>query len=116
MRLELRDYPELIAEKELAVLRLERQRDRDKSSLEAAINAIDREIAFDENLKNDHQRRARRHEMLTSQAWFEELTERIERTEVEIRKLVIELNLLRNQFSIEKLLLRERVALSEMAA
>jgi hypothetical protein len=54
--------------------------------------------------------------MLTSQAWFEELTERIDRTEAEIRKVVIELNLLRNQFSIEKLLLRERVALSELAA
>lgn len=116
MRLELRDYPELIAEKELAVLRLERQRDRDKNSLESAINAIDREVAFDENLKNDHQRRARRHEILTSQAWHEELTERIDRTEAEIRKAVIELNLLRNQFSIEKLLLRERVALSELAA
>lgn len=116
MRLELRDYPELIAEKELAILRLERQRDRDKSSLEAAINAIDREIAFDENLKNDHQRRAKKHTMLTEQAWYEELTERIDHTEAQIRRLVIELNLLRNQFSIEKLLLRERVALSELAA
>src|SRR5579883_3012433 len=112
MRLELRDYPELIAEKELALLRLDRQITRDKNALESAINEIEREIAFDEELRNDHQRRAKKHEMLTSQAWYEELTARIAETEGEIRRMSIELNLLRNQFSLEKLLLRERVAMA----
>src|SRR5581483_6441550 len=109
MKLELRDYPELMAEKELALLRLDRQLSRAKSSLDSAVNEIEREIAFDENLKNDHQRRAKKHEMLTSQAWYEELTERIDLTETEVRRLTIELNLLRNQFTLEKLFLRERV-------
>ena len=114
MKLDLRDYPELIAEKELALLRLDRQVNRDRSSLDLAVNEIERDVAFDENLKNDHQRRAKKHEMLTSQPWHEELTDRIDQTEAEIRRLTIELNLLRNQFSLEKLLLRERVALAEI--
>ncbi len=113
--MELRDYPELIAEKELAILREERHLNIDRSALEQAISEIDRQVAFDEGLKNDYQRRARKQELLVSLDWYANLNERIQRADGEIRRLGIELGLLRNQFSIERLLLRERVALAEVA-
>ena len=113
--MELRDYPELIAEKELAILREERHLNIDRSALEQAVSEIDRQVAFDDGLKNDYQRRARKQELLTSLDWYANLNERIQRADGEIRRLGIELGLLRNQFSIERLLLRERVALAEVA-
>ena len=114
--MEIRDYPELIAEKELSILRRERHLAIDRNTIDHAIAEADRQIAFDETLRNDHQRKARRQEILHRLEWFEEVDDRIHATEEEVRKLSIELNLLRNQFSVERLLLRERVALAEVAA
>ena len=113
--MELHDYPELIAEKELAILREERHLNIDRNAMEQAITEIDRQVAFDETLKNDYQRKSRRQELLVQLEWYQSLNDRIQRTEGEIKRLGIELGLLRNQFSIERLLLRERVALAEIA-
>ncbi len=114
--MELRDYPELIAEKELAIMREERHLNIDRSAIEQASAEIDRQVEFDDSLTSDGQRRARKAELLGNLDWYANLNERVQRAESYIRRNTIELGLLRNQFSIERLLLRERIALAEETA
>lgn len=112
----LTQYPEAIAGLQRRLLRTDQQIRQLSESVAIFSAAIDRQIAFDPTLKNDAQRRARRTELLESDGDY--ITASISLKEAQDRRedLLIELQLLRNQFSVLKLGMREAIALKEMAS
>jgi hypothetical protein len=109
----LSKYPAAIAQVENELLQID-QRMRSIQSTKGAQSAfIDREVAFDESLKNDVQRKARRSDLLQCDAdyqqiliCYQELCDRRER-------LQIELSLLRNEFTVLKLEVRRSIVFQE---
>ena len=113
--MKLIDYPVAIAERQRQFLRSEQHIRRLQDILNRLTAEIDTEIAFDSELRNDAQRKAKRLEMMASpdyrRAVTNLLTAQDERAEIEI-----DLNLLRNQFSVLKLQLRDAIASRELQA
>jgi hypothetical protein len=114
MQLTLADYPDAIAELER---RLNLQ-NRQIGTLQAAIVEIEAEvdgkIAFDANLKNDAQRKAKRTELLADTFYQKCLADCQEATDRR-SEVQIELDRLRNLFTIAKLDKRETIAQLEQA-
>lgn len=109
----LLDYPAAIAQKQHELLRAEQHIRRLQDVLNRLVAEIDTSIAFDPDLRNDAQRKARRIELMKAPEYRKALSNlqiaNDQRTELEI-----DLNLLRNQFSILKLELRESLANREL--
>ncbi len=112
----LSEYPIAISNTQKKLLKLEKQIRKLEEFLTSAYNAIDREIAFNSELKNDAQRKAKRQELIASSA--EIVTNGIDLQNLKDKQasLEIDLQLLRNQFSIMKLEKREAIALLEVQA
>lgn len=113
--MKLIQYPQAIAETERQLLKATQALRAAQAELDQLNAAIDSEIANNSELKNDAQRKAKRSDLMSEQLYQECLKEwqyqADNRTAVEI-----ELNLLRNQFTVQKLLLRESIALRELQA
>lgn len=111
--MKLVDYPAAIAEKERQLLRAEQHLRRLQDIVNRLTAEIDTEIAFDNELRNDAQRKAKRLELMGAaeyrKAWTNLQIAQDDRAELEI-----DLNLLRNQFSVFRLQLRERIADREL--
>lgn len=111
--MKLIDYPVAIAEKQRQFLQSEQHIRRLQDILDSQTAAIDMEIAFDIELRNDAQRKAKRLELMHSPEYRRAVTNlqiaRDEQSEIEI-----DLSLLRNQFSVLKLQLRETIATREL--
>ncbi|MCU0524624.1 MAG: hypothetical protein MUF72_07340 [Elainella sp. Prado103] len=109
----LLDYPAAIAQKQRELLRSEQHIRRLQDVLNRLVAEIDTSIAFDPELRNDAQRKAKRIEFMKSPEYRKALSNlqiaNDQRTELEI-----DLNLLRNQFSVLKLELRESLATREL--
>ncbi len=107
------DYPAEIAEKQRQLLRIEQHIRRLQEIVNRLTAEIDTAIAFDSDLKNDAQRKAKRLELMSAADYRKAITNLLmaqdERAEIEI-----DVNLLRNQFSVLKLQLRETIATREM--
>lgn len=102
------DYPDAIAQKQRQLLQTEQQIRRIQEALNNITAAIDTTIAFDTTLKNDAQRKARRTEMLRK-AEFRNALNNLQLTQDRRTEIEIDLNLLRNQFAVLMLELRESV-------
>ncbi len=102
------DYPDAIAQKQRQLLQTEQQIRRLQEALNNITAAIDTTIAFDTTLKNDAQRKARRTEMLRK-AEFRNALNKLQLTQDRRTEIEIDLNLLRNQFAVLMLELRESV-------
>jgi len=111
--MKLVDYPVAIAEKERQLLRAEQHLRRLQDIVNRLTAEIDTAIAFDSKLRNDAQQKAQRLELMGAadyrKAWTNLQTAQNDRVELEI-----DLNLLRNQFSVFRLQLRERIADREL--
>jgi ABC-type proline/glycine betaine transport system ATPase subunit len=109
----LLDYPAAIAQKQRQLLQAEQHIRRLQDVLNRLTAEIDTTIAFDTELRNDAQRKARRIELMKSADYRKAATNlqiaQDQRTEIEI-----DLSLLRNQFSVLKLELRESLAAREL--
>uniref|UniRef100_B8HKQ5 Uncharacterized protein n=1 Tax=Cyanothece sp. (strain PCC 7425 / ATCC 29141) TaxID=395961 RepID=B8HKQ5_CYAP4 len=112
----LTQYPEAIAGLQRRLLRTDQQIRQLSESVAIFSAAIDRQIAFDPTLKNDAQRRARRTELLESDGDYIAASIALKEAQDRREDLLIELQLLRNQFSVLKLGMREAIALKEMAS
>ena len=114
MQLTLPEFPNAIAEFER---RLNLQ-NRQISTLLAAIveieGEVDGKIAFDANLKNDAQRKAKRTELL-AESFYQKCLADCEEAQDRRREVEIELERLHNLFTIAKLQMRHATAQLEQA-
>ena len=114
MQLTLAEFPDAIAEFER---RLNLQ-NRQISTLLAAIveieGEVDGKIAFDANLKNDAQRKAKRTELL-AESFYQKCLADCEEAQDRRREVEIDLERLQNLFTIAKLQMRHETAQLEQA-
>lgn len=113
---QLQAYPEAIAQLQRKLLKVDQRIRQLSESVTILMAAIERQIAFDAALKNDSQRKARRVELMESDSDYISATIALKAAQDRRESLLIELQLLRNQFSVLKLDLREAIANKELAA
>ncbi|KAM3093197.1 hypothetical protein ACKFKF_29680 [Phormidesmis sp. 146-12] len=111
--MKLNEYPPAIAKCQHELLKLEAQVRLHKEKIESLTAAADREIAFDGTLKNDQQRKAKRFEILTEDDTYELAMTQLGRLELDRAVHQIELELMKNTFSVLKLAQREAIARME---
>jgi hypothetical protein len=106
----LNDYPTAIAQVQRQLLKLTQQLRAVQESVGFCLSAIDRQIAFDQSLKNDNQRKARRAELMETDPDYIQALLELRRVEDDRVDLEIDLQLLQSQFSVLKLERREAIA------
>ncbi|MDX2229346.1 MAG: hypothetical protein NW220_06895 [Leptolyngbyaceae cyanobacterium bins.349] len=111
--MKLIDYPVEIAEKQRQLLRTEQHVRRLQDIINRLTAEIDTAIAFDSDLRNDAQRKAKRLELMSAPD-YRRAAANLQITLDERAEIEIDLNLLRNQFSVLKLQLREAIAAREL--
>jgi hypothetical protein len=112
----LRQYPTAIATKQLELLELRQTTRRVKDAIALRESLIESAIAFDPDLKNDGQRKAKRIELTQTDQDLIELTERLSELDSQQQRVEIDLNLLLNKFAIAKLEKRQTIAQLETEA
>lgn len=110
----LSEFPLAIARIERQQLRLSKKIRTAQAHLDKLTGEIECKIATDPELKNDQQRKARRLELLNSGDY--QTAQTILNTYSDRRiALDINLSLLRNQFSVAKLEVRQTIARDELS-
>ena len=105
----LNQFPNKIAEAETKILGLDRQVAIHKENISFMDGEIELQIASNKELKNEQQRKTKRLELRQQPDYLQakaELTEATEKRD----KAQIDLNLIRNQFSVAKLEMRQQIA------
>ncbi len=109
----LLDYPANIAQKQRELLQAEQHIRRLQDVLNRLTAEIDTTIAFDTELRNDAQRKAKRLELMKAGEYRKAATN-LQIAQDHRAEIEIDLGLLRNQFSVLKLELRESIAAREL--
>jgi hypothetical protein len=107
------DYPNAIAQQQRSLLREEQHVRRLQEVVNRLTAEVDAQIAFDTELRNDAQRKARRIELMRSPDYQRAITNLLTAQDRHA-EIEIDLNLLRNQFSVLKLEMREAIATREL--
>jgi predicted nucleic acid-binding Zn-ribbon protein len=105
-------YVAEIANKRTEQLQLERQIRELQSALDAQTLQIDIQIAWDSELKNDNQRKAKRSHMMSAKE-FQDLSTQLHAAADRHKELEIEIEQIRSTLSIRKLEMRLRIAAAE---
>jgi hypothetical protein len=111
--MKLIDYPAVIADRQRDLLKLEQRIRRLQDVLNRLTAEIDTTIAFDVDLRNDAQRKAKRLELMSA-AEYRKAVANLQMAQDERSEIEIDLGLLRNQFSVLKLEKREVIAMREL--
>ena len=111
--MKLVDYPATIAERQRDLLQADQRIRRLQDVLNRLTADIDTTIAFDTELRNDAQRKAKRLELMSS-AEYRKAVANLQIAQDERAEVEIDLSLLRNQFSVLKLEKREAIAIREL--
>jgi hypothetical protein len=111
--MKLIDYPAVIAERQRDLLKTDQRIRRLQDVLNRMTAEIDTTIAFDTELRNDAQRKARRLDLMST-AEYRKAVANLQMAQDERAEIDIDLNLLRNQFSVLKLEKREAIAIREL--
>ncbi|MBD3883098.1 hypothetical protein IFO70_15140 [Phormidium tenue FACHB-886] len=111
--MKLIDYPAAIAQQQRSLLREEQHVRRLQEVVNRIIAEIDTQIAFDTDLRNDAQRKAKRVELMRSPE-YQRAFVNLQMAQDRRSEIEIDLNLLRNQFSVLKLEMREAIATREL--
>jgi hypothetical protein len=114
--MKLSEYPAAIAQLQRQILDLDQNIIGLAESVKIFEAEIDKTIAFDSNLRNDAQRKARRIELQQTDGDYYQASRLLKETKEKRELLAIELELLRNSFAIAKLERREAIAQLELAA
>jgi hypothetical protein len=112
----LNEYPQAIALTETELYTVTVSIDRTRKSITRIELEIDTQIAFNCELKNDAQRKAKRAAMLDQHTQHWEYTEFLEEMKSKEQAVLIELHRLRGEFSVLKLAKREEIARLELQA
>jgi hypothetical protein len=113
--MKLSDYPSAIAQSAKNLLKAERSLKSSKTKVDEITSQIDAAIAFDPELKNDVQRKAKRTELLQAECYVDAFTEFRFRTE-QLEDQQVEHQLLKDQFTVAKLESRQAIASLEANA
>lgn len=108
--MQLKDYPQAIAHIQRQILDLDQNLIGLTESVKIFEAEIDKVIAFDTSLKNDTQRKAKRIELQQTDGDFYSASLLLKQTKKKRNSVEIDLELLRNQFSVLKLEKREAIA------
>jgi multidrug resistance efflux pump len=111
--MKLIDYPAAIAERQRDLLQADQRIRRLQDTLNRLTAEIDTAIAFDTELRNDAQRKAKRLELMSS-AEYRKAVATLQMAQDERAEIEIDLSLLRNQFSVLKLEKREAIGIREL--
>ncbi|MBE9040709.1 hypothetical protein IQ235_07940 [Oscillatoriales cyanobacterium LEGE 11467] len=114
--LELEQYPREIARIQRNILDREKQIRRLSETLSLIDNQIDRAIAYDDDLRNDSQRKAKRNELRLEDLERSKVLKQIRDASDRKTELEIDLEYYRCEYKIRLLMLREKVAQLESAA
>jgi uncharacterized protein YxjI len=112
--MKLTEYPTAIADLQKEMLKLDQKLRTLRESVAFCLNSIDRQIAFNQDLKNDSQRKAKRAELMETDGDYIEASLQLKNAEDIRAELEIDLQLLRNTFSLLKLERREAIAAMEL--
>lgn len=112
----LEDYPHAIAQAQTAIANLDIAMAEAQTELKLIEQAVDQQVAFDKELKNDGQRKARRRELLSQDDGYDLLKGKRETDQRTRERLNIRLSLLLNQFSVAKIQARQLTAQLEIAS
>lgn len=114
--IKLEKYPIQIAELSKELVRVQNQQRRLSETLALIDNQIDRAIAFDTDLRNDSQRKAKSKELREESSQRAELSAQLQELGDRIRLLEIDIEYYRNEYRLRVLLLRQEVARLESVA
>ncbi|NJP12220.1 MAG: hypothetical protein HC866_24430 [Leptolyngbyaceae cyanobacterium RU_5_1] len=110
MKLSLSQYPGAIAQACQAVNEIEHQIAEVRQHIARLEGNADMVVAFEANLKNDNQRRARRFEVLQVNTEYQRAYDALNRLTTEKANAAARLEHLRNEFSVAKLETRLAIA------
>ena len=110
MTMELNHYPGAIAQAAQRVNELDSEIMAVQQMLDRVEGNADTRSAFDIDLKNDTQRKARRFEVLLTDKEYQTATNTLMRLTAEKANALAHLEYLRNQFSVAKLETRRAIA------
>jgi hypothetical protein len=110
MRLNLDQYPTTIKQAAQNVNEIEHQLSEVRLHLSRLEGNADMVVAFETNLKNDHQRKARRFEVLQTNAEYERGMRVLMHLTTDKANALAQLEYLRNEFSVAKLQVRQDIA------
>lgn len=111
--MKLIDYAAAIAEQQRKLLQADQRIRRFQDIVNHLTAEIDTTIAFDVSLKNDAQRKAKRLEMMNAPE-YRTAVANLQIAQDQRAEIDIDLNLLRNQFSVLKLEKREAITTREL--
>ncbi len=103
MKLSLSQYPSAIAQSAQAVNELEYQMVEVRQHIARLEGNAEMIVAFETALKNDHQRKARRFEVLQVNQEYQRALDALNRVSTEKANALARLERLRNEFSVVKL-------------
>lgn len=112
----LHEYPEAIASIQRELLKADEEIRQLTESVGWAETAIDRQVAFNETLRNDAQRKARKAELLQCDSDYIEAAIALKHAQDRRAELLIELERLRNWFSLLKLEIKAAIAQRQLEA
>ena len=100
--LNLEDYPQVIAQTEREILELNCDREQIESQINLILISINSKIAADTTLENEQQRKSKREELTHENEKLSQYKVSLARTQIKIESKKIELNQLRNEFTVLK--------------
>jgi glutathionyl-hydroquinone reductase len=110
--MQIKQYPKLIADLAEEIAEIDKQLTQERAQLANALNQIQTTIAFDPELKNEAQRKARQNELTdpTADTAYARQLYQVQELESDRDFKTIRLQLLRDTFRIHCLEARERIA------
>lgn len=107
---QLHEYPGKIASIQHQLLNLNQQIEQIQANINKLCGKFELTVAFDSELKNEQQRKAKKSQLLEESGDYEALKLTLIRETIKRDRMEIELEQMRSEFSIAKLLKREAIA------
>ena len=114
--MKLSNFPHAIATAQQKLLNLGKDLTIVRNQLLLEENSIDQAIAFSSDFKNDSQRKTAKAQMLQESALYQSLTKNLADLTDKYTRADINLQLVKNNFTVAKLEMRERIAKMETLA
>ena len=114
--MQLSNFPHAIATAQQKLLNLGRDITIVRNHLLLEENSIDQAIAFSSDFKNDTQRKTARQQMLQESNLYQSLSQQLIDLQEKYNRADINLQLVKNNFTVAKLEARERIAKLETLA
>jgi hypothetical protein len=108
--MQFHEYPGAIARTQHQILDLNKQIEKISQSLNQVCNDFDLSVAFDPELKNEQQRKAKKAELLRTSGDYEVLSRNLAIAKYNCSRAEIELEQLKGEFTVARLLKREAIA------